>query len=624
MASQNFKDLVSRTENLEDSVTKELLIKTVSMQDDINKQLSSVKKDYSKNRKIYNLLYEEVNLLKSKSNKPVYDKLKNPLERKEGSGGGGGLLSALFGGLAAAKMFLMPILSKIVSSIISKAGGLGKALLNLLKKGGKSAIRGAANIAARTASALKGSVVRGAGALARGGLRGVASSAVRMGGSAASKFAVRQVAMFIGRGVAGAAAAAAGTPLLIAAAAAAVGYGSYKLGRYLKLSEKLDDFIKKVSSGKYNSLVDFILGLVDGSVGKDLFSWVKTKIDTLFTDSMTYLKNKTNEILGKWSPFIDDPTTLAGGAEPDAPTEDVEKTEVEKTKANDTFRAQMASGASGSSIQMDMLEGAKNYTNKTPVMMRGVEGYNSGNVSSAPSANSGGLAWKAITKGQNTVIRSRFGKRKGSAQVSSDHTGLDIEAGIGTPIYAPESGTVTRDTNVAGGIQAFLKGESGTKYGFAHLSEVTASGKVTAGTQIAKSGNTGTGTTGPHIHLSVRPPGSNDKINPEGYMIPGGAKSAAGGIGDDTHSVTSAVGQDIEYANGFSQLRGVSSNIHNNAVAPTSKAPRPRNTNMQASSSEQASFTKSGAISGKVGTVKDPRGAMSADILMASMSPLFV
>ena len=36
MASQNFKDLVSRTENLEDSVTKELLIKTVSMQDDIN------------------------------------------------------------------------------------------------------------------------------------------------------------------------------------------------------------------------------------------------------------------------------------------------------------------------------------------------------------------------------------------------------------------------------------------------------------------------------------------------------------------------------------------------------------------------------------------------------------
>lgn len=628
MASQKFKDLVARTKELADNVTTELLVKTVSIQSDITEQLNNIRKDYSRNRKTYKILYDEVSELKSKSKKPVYDKLRNPLERKEGSGGSGGLLGALFGGLAAAKMFLIPIISKVISTAISKAGGIGKALLNLMKKGSKSGIRGAAKAVARTASALKGSsAVRAAGALGKTGMRAAIGAGTRMGGAVTSRLAIRQVATFIGRGVAASAIGAAGMPLLIASAAAAVGYGTYKLGRYLKLSEKLDDFIKKVSGGKFRDIGDFVLGMVDGTVGKELFVWVKDKIEHLFTDAITYLKDRTNDILGKWSPFIDDPLTKAGGADPDKPAEEEEKTKEEKTRANDSFRQQMATGESSPSMQMDMLAGAKKYTDKTPVMMRGVEGYNS-NVESDTSGGGGamsGLAWKAITKGQNTKLNSRFGKRKGSAKVSGNHTGLDIDADIGTPIYAPEGGVVTRGSSESGGIQAYLKGNSGTKYGFAHLSKVTASGKVSAGTEIAKSGNTGKGTTGPHIHLSIRAPGSDVKINPEGYMIPSsGAKSAtSGGKGDDTPSVASGLGQNIEYANGFSSLR--SSANHSTATSqPQSQAPRPRKTSMSASSQQASSASKSGSISGKVGDVKDPRGAMSADIMMASMSPLFV
>ena len=629
MASQKFKDLVARTKELADNVTTELLVKTVSVQEDITKQLVNIKKDYAQNRKTYKILYDEVSELKSKSKKPVYDKIRNPLERKEGSGGGsGGLLGALFGGLAAAKMFLMPIISKVISTAISKAGGIGKALLNLMKKGGKSGIRGAAKAVARTASALKGSnAVRAAGTLGKTGMRAAIGAGARVGGAVASGLAIRQVATFIGRGVAASAIGAAGMPLLIASAAAAVGYGTYKLGRYLKLSEKLDDFIKKVSGGKFRDIGDFVLGLVDGTVGKELFVWVKDKIEHLFTNAITYLKDRTNDILGKWSPFIDDPLTKSGGADPDKPEEKEEKTEEEKTRANDSFRQQMATGESTPSMQMDMLAGAKKYTDKTPLMMQGVEGYNSNVSSDSDSGGSSatGLAWKAITKGKNTTINSRFGKRKGSSKVSSDHSGLDIQADVGTPIYAPEGGVVTRGSSERGGVEAYLKGNSGTKYGFAHLSKVTASGKVSAGTEIAKSGNTGS-STGPHIHLSIRAPGSDKRINPEGYMIPSsGAKSAvAGGIGDDMPSIASGVGQNIEYARGFTTTRSTSRDAHVSISQPQLQASRPRKSSIP-SSPQQASFaSKSGAISGKVGDVKDPRGAMSVDILMASMSPLFV
>lgn len=627
MASQKFKDLVARTKELADNVTTELLVKTVSVQEDITKQLVNIKKDYARNRKTYKILYDEVSELKSKSKKPVYDKIRNPLERKAGSGGGsGGLLGALFGGLAAAKMFLMPIISKVISTAISKAGGIGKALLNLMKKGGKSGIRGAAKAVARTASALKGSsAARAAGALGKTGMRAAMGAGTRVGGAVASRLAVRQVATFIGRGVAGSAIGAAGMPLLIASAAAAVGYGTYKLGRYLKLSEKLDDFIKKVSGGKFRDIGDFVLGLADGTVGKELFVWVKDKIEHLFTDAITYLKDRTNDILGKWSPFIDDPLTQAGGADPDKPEEKEEKTAEEKTRANDSFRQQMASGESAPSMQMDMLAGAKAYTDKTPLMMRGVEGYNSNVSSDSGGGETGGLAWKAITKGKNATINSRFGKRKGNATVSSDHSGLDIQADVGTPIYAPEGGVVTRGSSKRGGIQAFLKGNSGTTYGFSHLSKVTASGKVSVGTEIAKSGNTGS-STGPHIHLSIKAPGSDKKINPEGYMIPSsGAKSkAAGGIGDDTPSIASGVEQNIEYARGFTVPRSTSSNTSSPTSQPQLQASRPRKSSMPSSPQHASSASKSGAISGKVGDVKDPRGAMSVDILMASMSPLFV
>lgn len=646
MATSNFINMRDRTKklyghlrDLTENKTTKLLSDAIQTQVDIKKQFDSVKNDYKKNKELYSLLYNEVLLLKRKKEKPKFDKIKNIFDRNRS--GNKGILSSILSGLGTAGMIMRPLLSKLTKDISRMTKGLTGTLSKLLKSmggAGKNIIKGAA----------------------RGGLSRAASAAALNIGAGTGRVAVANVARFIGAGVVGAAASAVGYPLLIASAAAAVGYGTYKLGRYLKLSEKLDDFIKKVSGGKYRDIGDFILGLVDGSIGKELYSWVKDKISSLFTDATLYLKDKTNDVLGKWSPFINDPTTQAGGAEdnvnaveegPNSGNPNSEKTDP-STNANDEFRKTLSGGVAG--IQTDMMSAAKDYTDNTPVMMQGVDGYNGSNVSSG--AVGGNLAYAALTNGANTVITSRFGKRKGNSTVSANHTGIDIAASVGTPIYAPEAGRVTKSIHPRGGIQAHLHAKSGIVYGLAHLSSVNAIGEVKAGEMIAKSGNTGS-STGPHIHLSVTRNGQ--KVNPEGFRIPSkknktklsdtkiakpgiggpgaddGVKNAEFGISYDSpasaslnHSHKVASNKSIEYANGFTtnSSKSVSSESSNTmSSSPGITSAKRSSLQAQTSSKTAASASsRAGSIEGKTPSIKDPRGALNSDIMLASTSPLFV
>lgn len=684
MASINFKALKKRTAELYgerkktiDEKAEAILEKTVSLQADIKSQFMSLKKEYSKNKTIYNSLYDEISLLRRKSNRPKFDKIRDPFARR-GGGSGGGLLGALMAALGVAGLFLKPLLSKVAGAFLKIGKGLTASLSKLLGgvgKAGKGVIKGVAKAASTIASkgaqlgktALSGigntaksvgsKVFKGltnsrtARAVVQAGRSGVQRAVVagsRLGlGPGIGNVAMRTVTGLLGRGVIGAAAGAIGMPLLIASAAAAVGYGAYKLGRYLKLSEKLDDFIKKVSNGKYKDLGDFLLGLVNGSVGKDLFVWVKDKIATVFTDALTYLKNKTNDILGKYSPFINDPATQAGGAE--TPSEDEDggankgnsANKAESTANGESPSSSLIPGVSSSgpaAMQFSMKgmmdqKAAASNTSSVPIMMQGVDGYTdtagsetAGNATTA-AGPTGGLAWKAITKGANTKINSRFGKRKGNSTVSSDHTGLDIDADIGTAIYAPESGTVTRNTDPAGGNQAFLSADSGTRYVFAHLSQVNAKGRVEAGTLIAKSGNTGK-STGPHIHLSIRKSKGGPLVNPEFFVIPGAKKAATSskGVGDmPDENRTVKAAPELASVSSFKSSPGKSDasslNTSKNTQAPSSST---RSMNRAASPSNTSASMKAGAIEGKLASLKDPRGALKSEVMMAVMSPLYV
>lgn len=103
------------------------------------------------------------------------------------------------------------------------------------------------------------------------------------------------------------------------------------------------------------------------------------------------------------------------------------------------------------------------------------------------------------------------------------HKGTDIMAPRDTPIYAYESGRITRmTTNRLGGITLNLRGESGKRYYYAHLDgyvdDLSTGQRVDAGEHIAYNGDTGNARgTPPHLHIEVRPGGGRN-VNPYPYM----------------------------------------------------------------------------------------------------------
>ncbi len=86
------------------------------------------------------------------------------------------------------------------------------------------------------------------------------------------------------------------------------------------------------------------------------------------------------------------------------------------------------------------------------------------------------------------------------------HDGVDISQAIGTPVYAPAAGHVTRADEAQPGYGKVLEIDhgSGLVTRYMHLGDfaVAVGDTVQAGQLIAKSGNTGR-STGPHTHIGV-------------------------------------------------------------------------------------------------------------------------
>ncbi len=86
------------------------------------------------------------------------------------------------------------------------------------------------------------------------------------------------------------------------------------------------------------------------------------------------------------------------------------------------------------------------------------------------------------------------------------HEGVDFAAAMGTPVYAARAGTVVSVKHQTGGGNVVtIDHGGGVRTQYLHLSafETQAGAKVSAGQRIARSGNTGRYTTGPHLHFNV-------------------------------------------------------------------------------------------------------------------------
>lgn len=108
-------------------------------------------------------------------------------------------------------------------------------------------------------------------------------------------------------------------------------------------------------------------------------------------------------------------------------------------------------------------------------------------------------------------------KKPGKIWSTGFHTGVDYAAPTGTEVYAAQDGTVISGSwGKAYGTQILVdqkalwdgtpKRVPGGWAIYAHLSEVLVKpgDKVTKGQLIGKVGNTGTNTTGSHLHYEVR------------------------------------------------------------------------------------------------------------------------
>lgn len=114
--------------------------------------------------------------------------------------------------------------------------------------------------------------------------------------------------------------------------------------------------------------------------------------------------------------------------------------------------------------------------------------------------------WPAI--GVVRKVNSSFGTRWDPVTNTSYsyHSGLDVYSPMGTPVGAMFSGTVYRTGYSSGsGYYIYVDHGYGVKSFYCHLSEIKVreGDNVKQKSVIALSGNTGTRTTGPHLHIGI-------------------------------------------------------------------------------------------------------------------------
>ncbi len=116
---------------------------------------------------------------------------------------------------------------------------------------------------------------------------------------------------------------------------------------------------------------------------------------------------------------------------------------------------------------------------------------------------------------------SKYGGRKHPITgVPSFHTGVDLAASGGTPIYAAADGVVEVQNDTTGyGILTVVRHENGLVSYYAHQRKRLkfAGDRVTAGEVIGEVGTTGN-STGNHLHFEVRTNYNDTHFNPDVYV----------------------------------------------------------------------------------------------------------
>jgi murein DD-endopeptidase MepM/ murein hydrolase activator NlpD len=143
-------------------------------------------------------------------------------------------------------------------------------------------------------------------------------------------------------------------------------------------------------------------------------------------------------------------------------------------------------------------------------------------VGMGASSGAGGLQLMAPAQG---TITAHFGQ-KGPLWGAAGHHGIDYGVSAGSPVVAAAAGTVSYNDSSALGQVIRVTHAGGFSTQYAHLSRKSApSGATVAqGELIGYSGNTGTQTSGAHLHFELWQGGA--RVNPAPYLGIGFSSSA--------------------------------------------------------------------------------------------------
>lgn len=150
------------------------------------------------------------------------------------------------------------------------------------------------------------------------------------------------------------------------------------------------------------------------------------------------------------------------------------------------------------------------------------------------SRSSGTMDTTPLKRGDKVgqwTVTSGFGPRSSPCPgCSSNHLGIDLNTPVGVPLFIPYDGRVSCSWSNGGGTIATLTG-GGPQLRLVHLSRCTP-GEFRKGERVAISGNTGSFTTGAHLHFEEYSGGA--PINPtRGWVeaVLGVSSSGGGAVG---------------------------------------------------------------------------------------------
>ena len=186
-----------------------------------------------------------------------------------------------------------------------------------------------------------------------------------------------------------------------------------------------------------------------------------------------------------------------------------------------------------------------------------------GDSSTTSNASSGGDsssqgAFKLVHPVSPAKITARFGQKTSSYTPGkivwpNGHKGVDYEAKAGQTVYAAAGGTVL-STSGGGELGNYVLIDHGNGYFtfYCHLTSITASGTVKTGQPVGTAGNTGTKSSGVHLHFALsRSRSTADAIDPEPFLSgtassvpasnPDQASSGSGDVSGSSSSAASSV-----------------------------------------------------------------------------------